>query len=509
MAAAARTARIKDDPSRGIWKRFLLLVPLVVVLAVTCWVYVHANGSTYSIRGTLPDLAGGESTTDAASFSPANVTLDRTGVIEVTSARLTPDGDHARIELRALGDGEATVNVARREGDTTLGPTPRRVRVIDGVITCEGHGFAGWESLHVSLCVFMGAVAALFLSALVRLRREAWFGYTMVSCAGGLLFFSFQLAFFVFLAFDGGITSLADLVATLTQTADWFVAATIVPVTALALLVSLSNVWLIAREGLRPVNMLGVAVSVVWGLALLVLTFAHDALYELRASFEFIWVFRTCEAVAVAYGECLLFATVVCAWLAARHRPRRGGDYLVILGCGLRADGTPCPLLAGRIDAALALDAERQKAGDAPATFVPSGGQGPDEPMSEAESMAAYLREHGIPDERIVLEGRSTTTRENMAFSREAIEAHAGVSVEERSVLFSTTNYHVFRGYVCAHEAGMRVEGVGSRTRAYFWPNAFLREFAGLLVAQWRMILQVYLVIAVVYAAAAIVYISG
>ena len=315
MAAAARTARIKDDPSRGIWKRFLLLVPLVVVLAVTCWVYVHANGSTYSIRGTLPDLAGGESTTDAASFSPANVTLDHTGVIEVTSARLTPDGDHARIELRALGDGEATVNVTRREGDTTLGPAPRRVRVIDGVITCEGHGFAGWESLHVSLCVFMGAVAALFLSALVRLRREAWFGYTMVSCAGGLLFFSFQLAFFVFLAFDGGITSLADLVATLTQTADWFVAATIAPVTALALLVSLSNVWLIAREGLRPVNMLGVAVSVVWGLALLVLTYAHDALYELRASFEFIWVFRTCEAVAVAYGECLLFATVVCAWL--------------------------------------------------------------------------------------------------------------------------------------------------------------------------------------------------
>ena len=476
MAAAARTARFKDDPSRGIWKRFLLLVPLVVVLAITCWVYVHANGSTYSIRGTLPDLAGGEPTTDAASFSPANVTLDRTGVIEVTSARLTPDGDHARIELRALGDGEATVNVTRREGDTTLGPTPRRVRVIDGVITCEGHGFAGWESLHVSLCVFMGAVAALFLSALVRLRREAWFGYTMVSCAGGLLFFSFQLAFFVFLAFDGGITSLADLVATLTQTADWFVAATIVPVTALALLV---------------------------------LTYAHDALYELRASFEFIWVFRTCEAVAVAYGECLLFATVVCAWLAARHRPRRGGDYLVILGCGLRADGTPCPLLAGRIDAALALDAERQKAGDAPVTFVPSGGQGPDEPMSEAESMAAYLREHGIPDERIVLEGRSTTTRENMAFSREAIEAHAGVSVEERSVLFSTTNYHVFRGYVCAHEAGMRVEGVGSRTRAYFWPNAFLREFAGLLVAQWRMILQVYLVIAAIYAAATIVYISG
>ena len=64
-------------------------------------------------------------------------------------------------------------------------------------------------------------------------------------------------------------------------------------------------------------------------------------------------------------------------------------------------------------------------------------------------------------------------------------------------------------GYIFAHEAGMDVEGLGAKTKAYFWPNAFLREFAGLLVAQWRMILQVYLVIAVIYAAAAIVYISG
>jgi hypothetical protein len=70
-------------------------------------------------------------------------------------------------------------------------------------------------------------------------------------------------------------------------------------------------------------------------------------------------------------------------------------------------------------------------------------------------------------------------------------------------VVFSTTNYHVFRGYVCAHQAGMRVEGVGSKTRAYFWPNAFLREFAGLLVTQRRSILLVYVVLAVIYGLAA------
>ena len=45
----------------------------------------------------------------------------------------------------------------------------------------------------------------------------------------------------------------------------------------------------------------------------------------------------------------------------------------------------------------------------------------------------------------------------------------------------------------------MEVQGLGARTRPYFWPNAFLREFAGLMVAQWRPVLQTYVLIALVY----------
>jgi uncharacterized SAM-binding protein YcdF (DUF218 family) len=104
-----------------------------------------------------------------------------------------------------------------------------------------------------------------------------------------------------------------------------------------------------------------------------------------------------------------------------------------------------------------------------------------------------------VPEERLALEDRSSTTRENMAFSREVIERHAGRDLSEVSVGFSTTNYHVFRGYVCAQQAGMRVEGMGSKTKAYFWPNAFLREFAGLLVTEWKGILQTYAIIAFIY----------
>lgn len=52
--------------------------------------------------------------------------------------------------------------------------------------------------------------------------------------------------------------------------------------------------------------------------------------------------------VAIAYGECLLVATILCAWLASRYEPKGNPDYLVILGCGIRTDGTPSPLLAAQ-----------------------------------------------------------------------------------------------------------------------------------------------------------------
>ena len=45
----------------------------------------------------------------------------------------------------------------------------------------------------------------------------------------------------------------------------------------------------------------------------------------------------------------------------------------------------------------------------------------------------------------------------------------------------------------------MAVAGMGSKTRAYFWPNAFLREFVGLLAAKWKDILLLFVVIAAIY----------
>ena len=111
--------------------------------------------------------------------------------------------------------------------------------------------------------------------------------------------------------------------------------------------------------------------------------------------------------------------------------------------------------------------------------FVTSGGQGPGEVISESESMKRYLTEQGIPEERIITEDRSTDTAENMRFSKEKIVA-AGIGGK---IAYATTNYHVFRGGLFARRVKMRAQGMGAKTKWYFWPNAAVREFVGLLTS--------------------------
>lgn len=480
-----------ESPAKGIWLRFLVLIPLAIALIVGSYAYIRSVCSTISLWTPVY-----YSDIDFTRFGLDDVKFSNPGVVEAVGIEYGAQGA-ARITFEAIKDGETNVEFgdARSEVFWTMS-------VQQDAIVVGGADFSGWESIHISLCIFLGALVVLFASALVRLARRSWFGYEMVACGGGLLFCLFQFLLFTALFIRGSLLTFSDMAFGICEAASYFVMLSLAPMAVLALLVSLSNISLIRHEGGRPANLLGIAISVVWVAAILLWLHWWAIGRSLDWSFQVLQLVDSVIAAAISFGECLLLSTIACAWLASRHVPQHRCDYLVVLGCGIRADGMPSPLLAGRVDKALAFDRARVATGDAPATFVPSGGQGPDEVVSEAQSMGAYLEQAGVSPERIVLEDRSTSTLENMVFSRQVIQEHAGCGVEGVSVAFSTTNYHVFRGYVCAHRAGMAAEGMGSKTRAYFWPNAFLREFAGLLAAQWRSILQTFLVLAAVYAVA-------
>ena len=239
-----------------------------------------------------------------------------------------------------------------------------------------------------------------------------------------------------------------------------------------------SNISLIRHEGFRFVNVLGIILSVLL-LGGEVFLFVFD--YAVSGSQREVMIhdlITNLFAAVYLYFECMLFGVMVADIIVTRYEPDPDKDYIIILGCGIRKDGTPSPLLRGRIDRALAF-AEKQKAltGKEP-IFVTSGGQGPDEPTSESASMRQYLLEQGVPEERIIQEDKSTDTFENMKFSKEKIPMTPGVRIA-----FATTNYHVFRSGLYARRVKMRAQGMGAKTKWYFWPNAAVREFVGLLTA--------------------------
>ena len=210
------------------------------------------------------------------------------------------------------------------------------------------------------------------------------------------------------------------------------------------------------------------------------------------------------------------------SWVYRMLPRRRQYDYIIIHGAGL--DGPrPTPLLAGRIDKALELWNKQHQHGK----FVVSGGQGADEVVSEAQAMRDYLLEKGVPADAILMEDKSTTTWENLRYSlaiinadrATGVDATSSAAVASRDVTTAasdastsdasgtaasssdfttavvTSDFHVFRCAEYAHNLGIKADGIGSHTKGWYWPTAFIREFIAITKAH----LWPYLVIVGLY----------
>lgn len=327
------------------------------------------------------------------------------------------------------------------------------------------------------------AVLVLLLRAFFRQLRYDPYSYNTIYYAGfSILVFVYLIQVFILTSHgyfwdyspELRITNLIGLVI---GSAKSFMILTSPIVLIFALALCLSNIVLIRHEGRRFVNILGILLSVlmVGGIA-----FLWRADYYVSGSKFYVMVrdmLTNLFASVYLYFECMVIGTAIAMAIVTTYKPEKDKDHILILGCGLKKDGTPTPLLKGRADRALSFYREQiAETGHAP-VLVPSGGQGPDEVCAESQSMASYLMEQGVPEEHILQEDRSVSTFENMRNSRDLLRERGG----EGNAAFSTTNYHVFRSGLMASRVGMRAVGMGSRTKWYFWPNAAVREFVGLL----------------------------
>ena len=168
-------------------------------------------------------------------------------------------------------------------------------------------------------------------------------------------------------------------------------------------------------------------------------------------------------------------------------------DYIIIHGSGLIDGHIVPPLLASRIEKAIeAYNAATKE----DVKLIASGGQGSDEKISEARAIADYLITRGIPEERIILEDKSTTTYENLKYSQE-MTRHLK---EHPRFIFVSNNYHVFRATLYAKRLHMNGEGVGAKTAGYYIPSAFLREYIAILnKIKWVLITISILFLLLIY----------
>ena len=145
-------------------------------------------------------------------------------------------------------------------------------------------------------------------------------------------------------------------------------------------------------------------------------------------------------------------------------------DYLIILGAGLNGEQLSWTLWE-RMQKGLDFLEEHPKV-----KVVLSGGQGPGEKISEAEGMRRFLLDHGIADERILKEDQSTSTMENLRFSKDILVQQPGLQNSER-VAVITNDFHLFRSKMLARRNGLIPVGIPSPTPWYLVPNVYLREY--------------------------------
>ena len=159
---------------------------------------------------------------------------------------------------------------------------------------------------------------------------------------------------------------------------------------------------------------------------------------------------------------------------AARGQAEEPCDYLLVLGAKVNPGG-PSLTLRSRIEAAYDYLTAHPDS-----IAILSGGQGPDEPMTEAKCMYDELVAMGIDPQRLWLEDQSTTTWENMKFSRTMLEEKTGAAPEKIALVSS--EFHLFRAQLFARRFGFDPVGVPASTRLPFLTvNYFLRE----AVAVW------------------------
>ena len=450
-------------------KKYIFII-LAVIIAVGGYLYIRAVGSEYTY--SRPDY------NEISKITNVYIDEESFGYAEIVSWDVTGKG--LKVNLKSVTPGRFYVVI---ECGEYSGIGVLYVHK-NGVITNDRFfgDCTGMRVISILIIVYLLALCGYFMKKHEAQVKKSLYSYDNVLSLGLIIFvFFLMITQVTAMTYRSGISGAFYQAASSTQT---FVLYTLPVVLITTVFVTISNITLMRKEGKTWRNMLAVILGIMLGIgaflpvvigSYLQTSTIIDVHYE-RGVGRFIELFiENGISTIITYLECILIGTIVTAVKAAKHMPAFDKDYIIIHGCQIRKDGTLTKLLQSRADRAIEFAVKQKENTDKSIIFVPSGGKGSDEVISEGEAIKRYLLEQGISEEQILEETKSTTTEENFRFANDLIKEHHGS--DDFKLAFSTTNYHVFRSGMLAESLGIKAEGIGSKTKRYFWINAFVREF--------------------------------
>lgn len=172
--------------------------------------------------------------------------------------------------------------------------------------------------------------------------------------------------------------------------------------------------------------------------------------------------------VGILYAVSMLFLIVQ----GTKEAPADNPDTLLILGAQVRGtsegNAYPSSVLKERLNEAIHFIEENPQA-----TIIVCGGQGKDEPDSEANVMANYLIQHHVDPTKILKEDLSTSTKENISNAME--KTNLGKTV------IATSDFHIYRSKLLARRLGLNdISGLPAQSNTSVTANMYSREILAL-----------------------------
>ena len=434
---------------------------------------------------------------------PANVQIRWESSEMEVDRMVMEDGNRIMLEVHPEEPGDYMLDVIDRSGEVLYND---ELHVGPMGFTYSSHtgNFTGDTAVFAGITLFFIGMAVLNVLHFIRLKGSLMYTYDAILTCGVGLFCTVTgidlLSLFIRRLINPDFYWMRDVYDTLSLAGGSFAFLTSPLILVFSVLMIISNIALLRHESFRVQNVMGLGIGLSLILsemlgAFLLFSDLADNLDQMRILFVVQSVYFT----IVTYFECILISAIVCGIRAARHVPAPDKDYILILGCWFRKDGTLPPLLKGRVDKAVEFWKDQFEQTGKKAVLIPTGGQGPNESMAEAEAMTRYLTGTGFEEEYILKEDQARNTYQNMEFSH-ALIRERDPDADRKKIIFVTTNYHVFRSGVWAGLAGVPTEGLGSTTKWWFWPNAFMRECVGLFVNRLRLEILWLVILVLVFA---------